>query len=353
MEFLDLDRFLENNNSVNYSQSQIETDAAISSIFSKSNDFSNQKTSLKNKPSPDELEVCAVIHKILLDAGLDIRYLRFRRRSSYIDGMCLYTFISFKFAKKGRYFIIPEKIANESGNITESCSISEGGSTYKRVYFSSPMEIIRFSSYIITQYKDKYGSANDYFKNMLILAEDKHAKRTFTENMQAFISQCYCFEYDDLINILQQIQEKDYSGIEIPKPEAKIERSEITINPIHNRVPLDQIRNLNDFDKGFHEGSQYWRDGDTLRKKGQYNDAIQMFDLARYHGYYAPALYESYAMAYHQLKDYENEIDILDEGIKRLKSASINVGKSIGKFESRRDSAIKELLKKRKIERKS
>ena len=45
-------------------------------------------------------------------------------------------------------------------------------------------------------------------------------------------------------------------------------------------------------------------------------EAIKLFDQARYiMDMMLPVLYDSYAMAYHNTKDYANEIDILDEGI--------------------------------------
>ena len=47
------------------------------------------------------------------------------------------------------------------------------------------------------------------------------------------------------------------------------------------------------------------------------------------------------------MKDYENEIDILDEGIERFKSAKWNASK----FITRRDTAIKALLKMIEVEK--
>ncbi|MNJ72234.1 hypothetical protein D3C77_688620 [compost metagenome] len=54
-----------------------------------------------------------------------------------------------------------------------------------------------------------------------------------------------------------------------------------------------------------------------------------MFDIARYNGYNAPALYTSYAMAFRKLKDYDNEIAIIDECIERLRAEKINVNQNI------------------------
>lgn len=104
-----------------------------------------------------------------------------------------------------------------------------------------------------------------------------------------------------------------------------ISTEEILINPIHNRVPLKEIRNLNNWDKGFDEGKPYWDKGEEERKAGNFKEAIELFDLARYNGYNAPALYSSYTMVYRKLKDYDNEIAIIDEAIERLRTEKVNV----------------------------
>lgn len=95
---------------------------------------------------------------------------------------------------------------------------------------------------------------------------------------------------------------------------------EIPINPIHTRVSLKDIKNLHDWEKGFDEGFPYWEVGEKERKGGNLERAIELFDIARYNGYNAPALYKSYAMSFRKLKDYDNEIAILDEAIERFQS---------------------------------
>ena len=54
-------------------------------------------------------------------------------------------------------------------------------------------------------------------------------------------------------------------------------------------------------------------------------------------------------MAFHKLKDYDNEIDILDEGIEREGKQGTNISRMI----TRRNSAIKMLLKQREKEQKN
>lgn len=68
--------------------------------------------------------------------------------------------------------------------------------------------------------------------------------------------------------------------------------------------------------------------------------AIELFDKARYNGYNAPALYSSYAMAYRKLKDYDNEIAILDEAIERSKAEKGNNETRIMEFNERRAKVL-------------
>ena len=67
---------------------------------------------------------------------------------------------------------------------------------------------------------------------------------------------------------------------------------------------------------------------------------------ARLNGYAAPALYTSYALAYRQLKDYSNEIVILDEGIARMPDQA-------SAWSARRTKAISLLFAQQEKERKA
>ncbi|MED3829784.1 GIY-YIG nuclease family protein [Priestia megaterium] len=121
----------------------------------------------------------------------------------------------------------------------------------------------------------------------------------------------------------------------------------INLNPTHNRVALEEIKNLYDVSKGFKEGIPYWEEGNKERKNGNLERAIELFDLARYNGYEAPALYRSYTMAFRKLKDYDNEIAIIDEAIERSQTTEGGVNESfILEIKERREKAL--LLKKKK-----
>ncbi|REJ07998.1 hypothetical protein DYE48_15065 [Halobacillus trueperi] len=114
-------------------------------------------------------------------------------------------------------------------------------------------------------------------------------------------------------------------------------KDKILINPVHNRVPLKEIMNLYDWEKGFDEGMLHWEEGDQERKAGNLERAIELFDIARYHGYNAPALYKSYAMAYRKLKDYDNEVAVINEAIEREDSVN---NTTIRELKERREKAL-------------
>lgn len=173
----------------------------------------------------------------------------------------------------------------------------------------------------------------------------------FYKNSPAMLNQLSDMEAATLLESAEKrkFTEKAASeSIENSDDKSRISREDITIQPIHNRVPLADIRNKNNREKGYDEGYPFWEKGDKLRKEGNVEEAIKLFEQARYNGYDAPVLYDSYAMAYHKMKDYANEIDILDEGIVRERKNGINVSR----LEARRDKAIQLLYKQQEAEKK-
>lgn len=124
---------------------------------------------------------------------------------------------------------------------------------------------------------------------------------------------------EEVSSLLNEIKEHNYAPVTISVAnERQISCDGVVIHAVYNRVPLSEIRNADNWDKGFKIGFPHWEKGENERKKGNLALAIELFDKARLNGYAAPALYTSYALAYRQLKDYSNEIVILDEGIARM-----------------------------------
>lgn len=292
---------------------------------------------VKSKPSPEEMEVCAFIQDCILKKGGDNKFLGFYKNSNrYIDVSYLYSFLRFKFAKKGKYIIVNKQFSDVSSYKVEPCTISEGGTDYIRVYFNNPFELEGLSDSFYQAYRKCRNSALDYFE---------FNKRAASEHKKS-IAMSNKLTVKEMKSLLKDAKNREYKSTNDESMTNKgsginLSFKDIDINPIHNRVQLSNVKNLNNERKAFDEGYPLWEKGDQLRKNGNIQEAIDCFEKARFYGYNSSALYESYAKAYHAIKDYENEIDILNEGIVRLKHHKINVGR----FEARRDKAVELFLK--------
>lgn len=291
-----------------------------------------------SKPNPQELEVCAYIQNIISQRGGDIKLLRFRKnRSGYVDVCCLYNCLKFKFAKKGKYILIKNNYLATKNYITEPCTQSEGGTEYLRVYFASPFDLEGLSDYIYKAFENCYKSMEEYTSFNYYRMQD----------LENSVRLMCALSNEEVSSLLNNARKHDYAPISLPvKTEPQISRDEVVIAAVHNRVPLKEIRNAGNWDKGFKMGFPYWEKGEEERKNGNLELAVELFDKARLNGYAAPALYNSYALAYRQLKDYSNEIAILDEGIARMPDQS-------GTWEARKDKAIKLLFAQQENERKA
>lgn len=292
----------------------------------------------KERPTSEELEVCAYIQNVIVQHGEDSQFIRFRRNSgNYVEASCLYPFLKFKLARKGKYVIIPKEVKAQGLSI-EACTVSEGGTNNVRAYFSSPFDLQSLDGHIFTSYKAAQKSLIHCIHNS---SRDRAEAMRIIGRQKALLA-------EDVKELLERAKQRKQdvqttmAAEQIAAGDSIITRESVVINPVHNRVPLEQIKNLGDWEKGYDQGSPYYNAGEELRKAGNLNEAIRLFDLARYYGYNAPALYEAYVKAYRKLKDYENEIELCEEGMERLSPEQAGV------LEARRDKAI-QLLYARQI----
>ena len=205
-----------------------------------------------------------------------------------------------------------------------------------RVYFRSPLDLTPLSNYIFSAYSDCYNSMNEY------MSVSNYTKKEAEQSLSMLKS----ISKSAMKELLFDAKNRGYDETEVNlNIEKVISREDVIINGLHNRVSLNKIRNIGNWEKGFDAGYPYWERGETARKNGKVDEAIALFDKARYNGYDAPALYDSYAKAYRKIKDYDNEILILDEGIMR------RTRHDVGTLEARRDKAIKLLFAKQEAER--
>lgn len=301
-------------------------------------DFEEEKRQIEqSRPSQQELEVCAYIQTLISKQGGDTKSLRYRKNSSgYVDICCLYTFLKIKFAKKGSYILVKQDCAVIPDFASEPCTQSEGGMQYVRVFFSSPFDLEPLSKYIYDEYLHCHKLMEEYALYV------NNANQKIDESTRLMCS----LTDEEVPSLLKSASERNYEPVSRAKIEVPISRSKVTINAVHNRVSLGEIKNLGNWEKGFDKGFPFWEQGEEARKAGRFSDAIELFDRARYNGYEAPALYNSYAVVYRQLKDYSNEIVILDEGITRLPEVASS-------WEARRDKAIKLLFAQQEAARKA
>ena len=115
-----------------------------------------------------------------------------------------------------------------------------------------------------------------------------------------------------------------------------------------DRCPLTDVQNLGNLSAGYEQGAAYYYQGELLRKAGKIEDALVLYNKARYNGYVAPALYDEYIVAYRKLQNFSAELEIIDEYI------SLDpIGSKKEKYEDRREKVLalikKEAMEKEKI----
>lgn len=69
------------------------------------------------------------------------------------------------------------------------------------------------------------------------------------------------------------------------------------------------------YNENSRRGYEYWEHGEDARAEGDFDTALQLYDRARKEGFRYPALYSSYAKIYRKRKEYDREIEILEEAI--------------------------------------
>lgn len=218
-----------------------------------------------------------------------------------------------------------------SNCITAPCTQSEGGREFIRFFFTSPFDLASLSEYIFSAYTDGYNAMLSY------VSYSQHAQ----QSAEKYIHSLWSLDNEMAFSLLSN--PSTYVVSASVASTLPITRDDVSILAKNDRVPIEEVKNLDNQSEGFSQGFPYWEEGEEARKSGQFEKAIKLYDLARYHGYDAPALYNSYAKAYRLMMDYDNEILILDEGISRLPSHA-------NQWIARRDKAIKLLYEKKKNE---
>lgn len=300
----------------------------------------------KNIPSREEMAVCAYIQKLIVENGgylEDFTY--YKNSSGYVTISSFYEVIRFKFAKKGHYIIVEKTALNNIDNPTEDCTSSEGGTGLSRVFFTHPAQLSNFQDYFFEKYKTACFQRDSFFKNF------PAEKARYYDQLPDMIQ----LSIQTMNQLINELDPRTLDSKPVVKQDSLITREMVSIDVALTRKPLSQIRNKRNWDKGFDQGFPFFERADELRKKGSENEvreSLILFDQARELGYFAPALYDSYAKAYRKLKDYQNEILICEEGISRFleeqNRAQLNPSscdQAISELSARRNKAIQLLYK--------
>jgi exonuclease, DNA polymerase III, epsilon subunit family len=165
------------------------------------------------------------------------------------------------------------------------------------------MLLDRLSAYIF----DSYNEGIERWNSILEYGLD--------DDFEEYLVNSTSIDEAEMNELLLEAKEID-DTVEV-KTKEKIKIDQVVLTKKSERIPLNEIENIDDWDRGFDEGFPFYLEGEDERKAGNIKESIKLFDIAREKGYSAPALYRSYAMAYRKIKDYENEILILQEGIER------------------------------------
>lgn len=170
-------------------------------------------------------------------------------------------------------------------------------------------------------YIDTLSLCRDNFKGLSnyklsTIAKHLHIVQNESHRSNSDASTCGAI-FLHLFPVIEEPFIKQKEEIEREKAFEKI-REGISIQPSHNRVPLSEIQNGDDFTAGYDAGAHHYYQGEIYYKANKYEEALRCYDLARANGYCTPGLYLSYAILFRKIKDYENEISICEEGIARL-----------------------------------
>lgn len=286
-------------------------------------------------PCGEELEVCAILQEAIQKRGGDIDKIRFGvNDNGYVKGMSFYSFIRFKTCRKGRYIIIHKDGLNGISLPSEQCTMSEGGAHLFRVYFSNPFDLEPIFDYVFERYKNSLAETEE-FRNNCSSAEREIAM------MMSRIKSISQREQEELI---QSAKAREYEELNV-SVEIPIPREAVSIIPNHKRCPICEIKNLDDEQVGFSKGYGLFEKGEMKRRTEEYEEALNYYDKAREEGLFTVELYEAYSKVYHSMKQYSDEIVILDEFLERNKLGHEGI------IVSRQQKAIQLLYKEQNSEK--
>ncbi len=218
------------------------------------------------------------------------------------------------FGREGRQFdLISEELLHRPFFAKDWVSDSINSIVYHKQYESYYKEVVD----ALESKTDCKLLSSRYAKSVTAWIYAGEISLEFYENLQEYTEHNHgrripCIHLIDVWKYLKTTNQLSKQNDNIQK------RVIISLNGNNTRCPITEIKNFDNWQRGFEEGSTLCFEGDNEQKNGNYEKAIELFDKARYCGYIVPYLYECYAKTYRKMNDIQNEIEILSEAIEQM-----------------------------------
>lgn len=302
---------------VNKEAHRAESDAEIcgkifiklSEIFTEINE-AKQKQIEKNRElsfnsfKREELEVCAVIQKAIVDNVInhDFEIFRFKKTSkNIIYAQAVWPFIKFEVKNNQKYIIIPKKEAKKIPLLPTYPLQREDKDEMVKLYFANPLDLKPLSEYFAKAFEKMNKTGKSFLQNRL----DK-------DELMAEYDGYVILKDNEIDEIIDVIKEKEYDA---PYQPFIYKMEELNINPTRNKLNLSFEKN-NESGYNFKEpGYQEYDKGCNFEKNKMYSEAIPYFEQALLKGYSIYA-FNNLAECYRKIDQIENQIDVLEEALK-------------------------------------
>ena len=294
--------------------------------------------------SEEERQVCAFVQHAISGVDDDTYWLGFHRSHNYVDVSYVLPFLRFKVTRRKRYVLVDRQDAPQGIRI-EACAANEGPHDHVHLVFEGVFDLEPLVPYIRARYLRCKALATWHGTMQSPRETTNHAPAS-TQRRIRDRSAWNGLSDEDVEQCLKgarEAWETERREREERSAASVLLRSQVEIAPVRTREPRTSIRNADDALSGITAGQPYWSRGEELRKAGDIEAALQLFDHSRLMGYVAPELYESYGKAFRKLGELDDEIAILDEGIERIGGCQ--------PLEDRRDKAVSALIRKRRPRR--
>ena len=282
--------------------------------------------------SEEERQVCAFVQRAIAEGGGDTYRLGFHRSRDYVDVTYVLPFLRFKITSRKRFVIVDRQAAPRTIRAQE-CVADEGPQDHVRLVFESVFDLEPLVPYIRARCDQARSDAERHG-----IAEDTPSARRRPRQRSAW-NGLADEDVEQRLASARVAWEAERRRRDQHTAASAALREQVRIAPTRTRAPLSSIDCTDDVIACFAAGQPLWKDGEALRKGGDVEAALALFDRSRLTGFLAPELYESYGKAFRKLGELDDEIAILDEGIERIGGCEV--------LEERRDKAVGALLRRR------